>query len=148
MSVDTDSEKSEQAKKHSWWPSVRKTPVPIPNTVVKTHCGENTWRATSWEDSSLPTSKLNKSENWWISIFAFLIWKQFSLGNHPLSANATFSCLCFGRVIPNTVVKTLSGDILVARVERVFGFCYKELSSFCKSPPHSARNPQYFEGQG
>ena len=50
--------------------------------------------------------------------------------------------------IPNTVVKTYWGEILVARVERVFGFCYKELCSFCKSPPHFARNPQYLEGQG
>ncbi len=33
---------------------MRKTPVPIPNTVVKTHIGENTWRATAWEDNSLP----------------------------------------------------------------------------------------------
>ena len=74
-----------QQTKVCWWPSKRKPPVPIPNTVVKTLSGENTWRATSWEDSSLPTSILNKSENWWISIFAFLIWKQFSLGNHPSS---------------------------------------------------------------
>ena len=43
-----------------WWPSKRKPPVPIPNTVVKTLSGDNTWRATSWEDNSLPTSNLNK----------------------------------------------------------------------------------------
>ena len=40
------------------WPSVRKTPVPIPNTVVKTHSGENTWEETPWEDSSLPAPNL------------------------------------------------------------------------------------------
>ena len=41
---------------------MRKPPVPIPNTVVKTHSGENTWRATAWEDSSLPTPNLRKRE--------------------------------------------------------------------------------------
>ena len=35
----------------SRWPSVRKPPVPIPNTVVKTYCSDNTWRETAWEDS-------------------------------------------------------------------------------------------------
>ena len=49
-----------QQTKVCWWPSKRKPPVPIPNTVVKTLSGDNTWRATSWEDNSLPTSKLNK----------------------------------------------------------------------------------------
>ena len=62
-----------QQTKVCWWQIVRKPPVPIPNTVVKTYRGENTWRATAWKDSSLPASKLNKSENWWISIFAFLL---------------------------------------------------------------------------
>ena len=64
-----------QQTKVCWWPSERKPPVPIPNTVVKTLSGENTWRATSWEDSSLPTSKLNKSEITWIGSFTFLfVW--------------------------------------------------------------------------
>ena len=61
------------AKRIRWWQIVSKPPVPIPNTVVKTYRGENTWRATAWKDSSLPASKLSKSENWWISIFAFLL---------------------------------------------------------------------------
>ena len=30
-------------------------PVPIPNTVVKLNCAENTWRAAAWEDRSSPT---------------------------------------------------------------------------------------------
>jgi hypothetical protein len=30
------------------------TPVPIPNTVVKSLSGESTWRATVWEDSTPP----------------------------------------------------------------------------------------------
>ena len=63
-----------QQTKVCWWPSKRKPPVPIPNTVVKTLSGENTWRATSWEDNSLPTSKLNKSEITWTSSFAFFVW--------------------------------------------------------------------------
>ena len=29
-------------------------PVPIPNTVVKTHCGNNTWTTRSWQDSTVP----------------------------------------------------------------------------------------------
>ena len=48
-------------RKVCWWPIVGKPPVPIPNTVVKTYRGENTWRATSWEDSTLPTSNLDKA---------------------------------------------------------------------------------------
>lgn len=39
---------------------MRKTPVPIPNTVEKTHIGENTWRATAWEDNSLPAPILEE----------------------------------------------------------------------------------------
>ena len=31
-------------------------PVPIPNTVVKLVCAENTWLATAREDKSMPTS--------------------------------------------------------------------------------------------
>ena len=61
------------AKRIRWWQIVRIPPVPIPNTVVKTYRGENTWRATAWKDSSLPASKLNKSEITWISGFAFFI---------------------------------------------------------------------------
>lgn len=37
-----------------WWFSERKTPVPIPNTDVKTHRGDNTWTVRFWEDSFLP----------------------------------------------------------------------------------------------
>ena len=29
-------------------------PVPIPNTEVKTHCGNNTWTTRSWLDSTVP----------------------------------------------------------------------------------------------
>ena len=29
-------------------------PVPIPNTEVKTHCGNNTWTTRSWQDSTVP----------------------------------------------------------------------------------------------
>ena len=42
---------------------MRKPPVPIPNTVVKTHSSENTWRATAWEDNPLPTPKLKRELN-------------------------------------------------------------------------------------
>ena len=30
-------------------------PVPIPNTVVKLSCAENTWRVAAWKDRSSPT---------------------------------------------------------------------------------------------
>ena len=34
-------------------------PVPIPNTEVKTHCGNNTWTTRSWQDSTAPDSIQN-----------------------------------------------------------------------------------------
>ena len=74
-----------QQTKVCWWPSERKPPVPIPNTVVKTLSGENTWRATSWEDNSLPTSKLNKSEITWTSSFAFSFENIYPLKAFNLS---------------------------------------------------------------
>jgi hypothetical protein len=27
---------------------------PIPNSAVKRRCGEDTWRVTAWENSSMP----------------------------------------------------------------------------------------------
>ena len=67
------------ANRIRWWQIVRIPPVPIPNTVVKTYRGENTWRATAWKDSSLPASKLNKSEITWTSSFAFLFENIYPL---------------------------------------------------------------------
>ena len=29
-------------------------PVPIPNTVVKPYCGEDTWGKSPWENSATP----------------------------------------------------------------------------------------------
>ena len=55
-----------------WWPIVGKPPVPIPNTVVKTYRGDNTWGATPWEDSTLPRSILEKKEISWMTGFFFL----------------------------------------------------------------------------
>ena len=65
-----------QQTKVCWWPSKRKPPVPIPNTVVKTLSGDNTWRATSWEDNSLPTSILTKKRIDWI-ISSLFLWSCF-----------------------------------------------------------------------
>src|SRR5579875_972815 len=42
------------ALKGSWCQSDRNTPVPIPNTTVKTVSSDNTWRETAWEDSPVP----------------------------------------------------------------------------------------------
>ena len=54
---------SSVCKRIRWCPIASKPPVPIPNTVVKTCRGENTWRATSWEDSTMPASILRKRTN-------------------------------------------------------------------------------------
>ncbi len=35
-------------------------PVPIPNTEVKLICADNTWRATAWEDRSMPALLLRE----------------------------------------------------------------------------------------
>ena len=37
-----------------WWFSTSKTPVPIPNTAVKTLYSDNTYLERDWEDSLLP----------------------------------------------------------------------------------------------
>ena len=104
---------SDSEQKVRWWPIVGKPPVPIPNTVVKTYRGENTW---------LPASILRKKRELfrWL-IFAFFSWMNSRLVNHPLSANVTFSHLCFGRVIPNTVVKTYRGGGKYGLLEFVVG---------------------------
>ena len=41
--------------------SEKVTPVPIPNTVVKLLCADNTWRATAREHKSSP--ELRKTSN-------------------------------------------------------------------------------------
>ena len=51
LSVDIDSEKSEQAKKTLLVTKREGNTRSHPDTVVKTHCGKNSWRATSWEDN-------------------------------------------------------------------------------------------------
>ena len=33
---------------------LRETPVPIPNTIVKTQAADGTWRGTAWESRWLP----------------------------------------------------------------------------------------------
>ena len=58
---------------------MRKTPVPIPNTVEKTHIGENTWRATAWEDNSLPAPILEKTQAQTVGSFFILLFLIFFL---------------------------------------------------------------------
>ena len=36
--------------------SVEETPVPIPNTAVKLHSADDTWREAAWESRTLPVS--------------------------------------------------------------------------------------------
>ena len=74
--------------------NVQGPPVPIPNTVVKLHCADNTWLATAREDRSLPT--LNS------------VVSDFSAQGPPVP-------------IPNTVVKLCCADntwLATARKDR------------------------------
>ena len=69
-------------------------PVPIPNTVVKLLCADNTWLATAREDRSMPTQKRLVSD--------------FSEQGPPVP-------------IPNTVVKLFCADntwLATAREDR------------------------------
>ena len=38
-------------------------PVPIPNTVVKLTCADDTWRVAAWENWSMPVQILDFSES-------------------------------------------------------------------------------------
>ena len=38
------------------------TPVPMPNTTVKTHTADDTWRGTAWESKWLPEMKKENLE--------------------------------------------------------------------------------------
>ena len=63
------------------------------------------------------------------AIPSFTIYQSHIVKLSSLSSPVA-SHFFFGRVIPNTVVKTCRGEGLVVRVERVFGFCFKELTFF------------------
>ena len=128
------------------WPSVRKPPVPIPNTVVKTHNGENTQGATPWEDSSLLASKLNKARIEWIfsSRFFVVFSMQFSLGNHPLSGKRDIQS-------PFPSAESSRSLILLYTSQSFTSFCYRK--NFVHFAPcffelgashrHSTQNPQH-----
>jgi hypothetical protein len=47
--------------KFPWWFSCGKTPVPIPNTAVKTARRDNTWTVRSRKDSVPPRVHLTKA---------------------------------------------------------------------------------------
>ena len=40
------------------------TPVPIPNTEVKLHSADDTWRATAWESRTLPVCLMTSTKYW------------------------------------------------------------------------------------
>ena len=94
------------AYRFRWWLIVSKPPVPIPNTVVKTYRGKNTWRATSWEDSTLPASIL-KERRINRTVSSSFCFREV---NHPSSRKTIHWIVLLGRVIPNTVVKTYRGE--------------------------------------
>ena len=53
------------------------TPVPIPNTTVKTQAADDTWLATAWENKWLPDSYSQikgKGMNWLYLPFAFYFY--------------------------------------------------------------------------
>ena len=57
------------------------TPVPIPNTKVKTQSAEDTWWETAWENRWLPDSMSGCSVAW----LARLIWDQEVAGSNPVT---------------------------------------------------------------
>ena len=56
------------------------TPVPIPNTMVKTQTADDTWRETARESKWLPDSS-GCSVAW----LARLIWDQEVAGSNPVT---------------------------------------------------------------
>ena len=62
------------------------TPVPIPNTKVKTQSAEDTWWETAWENRWLPDSMSGCSVAW----LARLIWDQEVAGSNPVTPTLTF----------------------------------------------------------
>ena len=57
------------------------TPVPIPNTKVKTQSAEDTWWETARENRWLPDSMSGCSVAW----LARLIWDQEVAGSNPVT---------------------------------------------------------------
>ena len=57
------------------------TPVPIPNTKVKTQSADDTWLETAWENKWLPDSMSGCSVAW----LARLIWDQEVAGSNPVT---------------------------------------------------------------
>ena len=62
------------------------TPVPIPNTTVKTQTADDTWWETAWESKWLPNSIKSGCSVAWL---ARLIWDQEVAGSNPVTP--TFS---------------------------------------------------------
>ena len=62
------------------------TPVPIPNTKVKTQSAEDTWWETARENRWLPDSMSGCSVAW----LARLIWDQEVAGSNPVTPTLTF----------------------------------------------------------
>ena len=54
--------------------SEKVTPVPIPNTVVKLLCADNTWRATSREHKSPPELFFREQAYCSLKIFLFKLY--------------------------------------------------------------------------
>ena len=62
------------------------TPVPMPNTMVKTYTADDTWWETAWESRWLPESIAGCSVAW----LARLIWDQEVAGSNPVTPTLTF----------------------------------------------------------
>ena len=61
---------------------LRDTPVPIPNTKVKTQSADDTWLETARESKWLPESKISGCSVAWL---ARLIWDQEVAGSNPVT---------------------------------------------------------------
>ena len=61
---------------------MRETPVPMPNTTVKTQAADDTWLETARESKWLPESKISGCSVAWL---ARLIWDQEVAGSNPVT---------------------------------------------------------------
>ena len=68
--------------------SIEVPPVPIPNTVVKLNCAEDTWRAAARENRSSPTQKSVSETD---TLFFFVLFRPVQERPSLAAINATSS---------------------------------------------------------
>ena len=65
------------------------TPVPMPNTTVKTQAADDTWLETAWESKWLPEYKKYIIPGCSVAWLARLIWDQEVAGSNPVTPSFT-----------------------------------------------------------